>query len=91
LLKQDLHGNGLLTPDEGLFVGVRQERYLSGVLDRLAEVGLVLRARAGDPAGPDLPAFGEETAQHPDVLVVDVLYLFFTEIADLALLLFRIR
>ena len=72
-------------------MGIRQERNLSRVLDRLAKVGLVLRARARDPAGPDLPSLGEETAQHPDVLVVDVLYLFFTEIADLALLLFRIR
>ena len=42
------------------------------VLDRVGDVALVLRAVAGDPAGPDLAAVGDELPQQAGVLVVDV-------------------
>ena len=72
-------------------MGIRQERNLSRVLDRLAQVGLVLSARARHPAWPYLPALGQETPEHPHVLVVDVIDLLFAEVADLALLFLWIR
>jgi hypothetical protein len=92
LFEQDLHGFTVpVLVEWGLFARIREERHLSRVLDGFAEVGLVLRARAGHPAGPYLPALGEETPQHAHVLVVDVVDLFLAEVTDLALLLSRIR
>src|SRR6266536_6187976 len=51
---------------------VGQERHLAGVLDRLGELALLLRADPGDPPGTDLAAVGDELAQQRGVLVVDV-------------------
>src|SRR6478609_4071266 len=51
--------------------GVRQQRYLAGVLDRGGNPALVLRAVAGDPTGADLAAVGDEPPQQVGVLVVD--------------------
>src|SRR3954453_13114589 len=65
--------------------GVGQQRDLAGVLDRDGHVTLVLTAVAGDPAGPDLAAVGDELPQQAGVLVVDVLGLVLAECAHLLL------
>ena len=52
--------------------GVGQQRHLAGVLDRLGDLALLLGADAGDAAGADLAAVGDELAQQVGVLVVDV-------------------
>src|SRR3954454_23787471 len=51
---------------------VGQQRHLAGVLDRLGDLSLLLGGYAGDPAGPDLAAVGDELAEQVRVLVVDV-------------------
>ena len=53
--------------------GVGQQRHLAGVLDRPGDLGLLLRAVAGDAAGPDLGPVGHEPAEQVHVLPVDVL------------------
>src|SRR5213080_1404764 len=52
--------------------GVGQQSHLAGVLDRLGDLALLLRGDAGDPAGADLAAVGDELAEQVRVLVVDV-------------------
>src|SRR3954464_12658914 len=51
--------------------GVGQQRHLTGVLDRLGDLTLLLGAPAGHPPGADLAAVGDELAQQGGVLVVD--------------------
>src|SRR4051795_181205 len=64
---------------------VGQQGHLAGVLDRDGDVALVLDAVAGDPAGTDLAAVGDELPQQGGVLVVDVGRLVLAELADLLL------
>src|SRR3954466_7005367 len=64
---------------------VGQQGDLAGVLHRDRDVTLVLPAVAGDPAGPDLAAVGDELPQQAGVLVVDVLGLVLAERAHLLL------
>src|SRR6185503_17768710 len=77
----DLHGTVLLSRGRG----VGQQGDLAGVLHRDRDVTLVLPAVAGDPAGPDLAAVGDELPQQAGVLVVDVLGRVLAERADLLL------
>src|SRR5689334_21858116 len=65
--------------------GVGQQGDLARVLHRDRDVTLVLPAVAGDPAGPDLAAVGDELPQQAGVLVVDVLGLVLAERAHLLL------
>src|SRR3954453_16192598 len=64
---------------------VGQQGHLAGVLARDGDVALVLDAVAGDPAGTDLSAVGDELPQQGGVLVVDVGRLVLAELADLLL------
>ena len=67
-----------------LLVGhVRQERDLTRPHDRRAEFALVQRAGARDAARQHLAALRDEAGQHAHVLVVDVVDLVRTELADL--------
>src|SRR5437868_6387420 len=70
---------------------VRQQGYLTGVLDRGRNVALVLGAVAGYPAGTDLSAVGNELPQQSRVLVVDVGDLVVAEQANLLLRLAQCR
>src|SRR3954467_8039754 len=65
--------------------GVGQQGDLAGVLHCDRHVALVLDAVAGDPAGADLAAVGDELPQQRRVLVVDVGRLVLAELADLLL------
>src|SRR5713101_3674699 len=51
---------------------VRQERHLTGALDRDGDLALVTAAGAADPARADLAALGDVAAKLADVLVVDL-------------------
>src|SRR5918999_2778928 len=64
---------------------VRQKRHLAGTLYRGRGLALVLRAEAGDPAGPDLATVGGEPPERVVVLVVNVGYVLLAEHARLAL------
>src|SRR5580765_4531643 len=64
--------------------GERQESDAARALDRGGQQALMPGARAGDPAGRDLPAFGHEARQQPDVLVIDAHRLVGAEATDLA-------
>src|SRR5688572_30582941 len=68
---------------------VRQQGHLASVLDRGGHVTLVLRAVAGDSAGADLAPVAHELPEQVHVLVVDVVLLVRTELAELALWLAR--
>src|SRR4051812_7880074 len=63
---------------------VRDERDLTGALDRRLQLALVHRAGPGDPARQDLAALGHERTNQLRVLVVDVVDLVRAELADLA-------
>src|SRR3954454_15153369 len=65
--------------------GVGQQRHLTAVLHGRGDVALVLGAVAGDPAGPDLAAVGDELPQQAGVLVVHVGDLLLAELTDLLL------
>src|SRR5512146_2500882 len=65
--------------------GVGQQRHLTAVLHGRGDVTLVLGAVAGDPAGTDLAAVGDELPQQVRVLVVDVGDLLLAEHANLLL------
>jgi len=52
---------------------VRQQSQLTRTLHSARHLALVPTARARDPAGPDLPAVGDEPPQCRDVLVVNLL------------------
>ena len=67
-----------------VFSGERKEGQMSGALDGDGQPALVLSARSGLAAAPDLAAVCEEAAQRRDVLVVDDFGLFKTECADFA-------
>src|SRR5437870_8583245 len=71
--------------DQLLRVGRRKGQQGHGTrpLDRGRELPLVAGAVAGDPAGDDLPAFGEEVAEPAGVLVIDQHRLVGAEAADL--------
>jgi hypothetical protein len=51
---------------------VWQERQLPRALDGTRGLALMATAGPGDAPRPDLPALGHESAQHRDVLVVDL-------------------
>src|SRR5438270_13680915 len=65
--------------------GVGQQGHLAAVLHSRRDVTLVLRAVAGDAAGPDLAAAGDVLPQQRRVLVVDAGVLVLAEDADLLL------
>jgi hypothetical protein len=67
-----------------LFGGVGHEGNRSRAADGPRELPLVPGAAPRDPAGRDLPALGDETAQPTDVLEVNQADLVDTELADLA-------
>src|SRR5687768_1814100 len=52
--------------------GVRQQRHLARVLDRLGDLPLLLCAHPGDAPGTDLAPVRDELAQQRGVLVVDI-------------------
>src|SRR5699024_8385606 len=56
-----------------LAAGERQEGHLAGVLHGGGDLTLLLRGQAGDAAGTDLAAVGDELAKEVDVLVVHLL------------------
>jgi hypothetical protein len=62
--------------------GVRQQRNVTGTLQRDSERALVAGAGAGLPPGLDLAALREVAAQPSDILVVDVADLIDTERTD---------
>src|SRR5215213_8540250 len=63
---------------------IRDERQLTRPHDGGAQLALVHRAGARDPARQDLGALRHERHQQLDVLVVDVVDLVRAELADLA-------
>src|ERR1044072_6852316 len=65
-------------------VDVRQQRQLTGALDRTGELCLVAPPRAGDPPRADLALLGDELAQRGRVLVVGLLDLLLAVRARLA-------
>src|SRR5581483_3617641 len=81
--EDDLHAVATLSLASGR--GVGQQRHLTAVLDSRGDVTLVLGAVAGDPAGTDLAAVGDELPQQVRVLVVDVADLVLAEDANLLL------
>src|ERR1700751_4295991 len=56
----------------GPFRDVRQQRHLTGTLDRRCHLHLVPAAGTGDAAAADLALLGDVAAQLVDVLVVDL-------------------
>src|SRR5690606_25832639 len=66
-----------------VIVGERQQREEARALDRLGQLALVLRRRAGEPRRDDLAGLGDEVLQDVDVLVVDPLDLLDREAAEL--------
>src|SRR5688500_17748588 len=64
--------------------GVRQQRDLARPHDRGAQLALVQRTGARDPARQDLGALRHERRQQLHVLVVDVVDLLDADLADLA-------
>src|SRR4051812_2910765 len=62
--------------------GERQQRGDARAPDRVLQLALVQRARAGDAPRKDLAALGDELLQRLQVLVVDVLDLLYAELAD---------
>src|SRR6185312_6277658 len=65
-------------------VDIRQQRKLTGPLDRTGDLHLVAPARAGDPPRADLALLGDELPQRDNVLVVDLLDLILAVLAGLA-------
>src|ERR1051325_7620034 len=65
-------------------VGVRQQRQEARALDRGGQLALVARLGAGDAARHDLAVLGDVVAQRVEILVVDLLYVFGREAAELA-------
>src|SRR5436190_7136071 len=71
-------------------LGVRQQRHLTRVLDRVGDVALLLHGVARDPPVADLGPVAHEAAQKVDVFVVDVVDLVGDEHARLLLELLRV-
>src|SRR4051812_50141409 len=65
--------------------GVGDQGHLPRVLHGGGDVALVLRAVAGDPAGPGLAPVAHELPGQGDGLVVDVVLLVSAELAELSL------
>ena len=78
--KNDFHGSIL-----SLLHGrrERQQRDVARLQDGVGQAALVRRADAGNAAGHDLAALGDERLQHPDVFVIDVVDLLDAETANL--------
>ena len=55
---------------------------MASALDRNGQLTLMCGAGAGDAAGQDLSPLGHIAAKSCDILIVDMLYLVFTEDAD---------
>src|SRR5580765_1050345 len=71
---------------QSMFISVRHirnERDLTGPLDRRLQLALVHRAGAGNTARQNLAALGHERTQQLHVLVVDIVDLVRAELADL--------
>jgi hypothetical protein len=56
---------------------------VTSTLDSVLKLALMLCAGAGDTAGKDLAALGDELAKASRILVINVVYLFLTENANL--------
>src|SRR5712671_6273521 len=71
-------------PQSALVRDIRDQRNLPRALDRGLQLPLVHRARARDAPRQNLAALGHERPDQLHVLVVDVVDLVRTELADLA-------
>ena len=65
-----------------LISNVRQQRYLTGALDRLSQLTLMHRAGAGSPTGQDLAAVGHVPFQLRGVFIVDIRAFIHAELAN---------
>ena len=65
---------------------VRQKSDLTGALDGLGELTLMMSAGTGSATRQDLAAFGQETAKLRSVLIIDRLALINAELANLSAL-----
>ena len=70
--------------------GVRQKGHLTGALDGVGDVMLVLRAGASDATRLDLATVGHVLAKELSILVVDELSVLLAELAELATRLLRV-
>ncbi|BDZ48662.1 hypothetical protein GCM10025867_09030 [Frondihabitans sucicola] len=70
-MDEDYLGHSLLPSGSAAGAGVGEERHLAGVLHGTGDEALLLDGDAGDAAGTDLSALGDELAKGRDVFVVD--------------------
>ena len=74
-----------------LVLNERQERHLTGTLDRGRQLTLMLCTGAGDAAGEDLRSFGNILSQTKSIFIIDNLGFFCAESANLLFPMHRVE
>jgi hypothetical protein len=62
----------------------RQERNITGTLDRFRQLALMIRTGSGNPARRNLASFGNKITQRTDIFIIDCCFLVGTETTDFA-------